>query len=315
MEGRTLVLGGTGSFGGAMAEALIANGALVCLLTRNPGRAEKRFGRYAELEIIAGDVQDAAKLADAAKDCAVIVHGVNYPYDRWVPFMRTATQNVIKAAAGKTILFPGNVYGLGAQTSTALDESAGQLATTRKGKLRIHLEDMLREAAEQNDTRVLIVRAGDYFGPTARNGMVDRIFGHAAMGKKIQAFGRLDARHEWVYLPDLARASVALLEQTDKLAAFETVHVAGHVAESQRAFLARVAALAGHPELGMQILPWWLLGIYGLFDGVVRELLELRYLFDEAVILDGGKFAGLCPGFVRTPLDEAITTTLKSYKA
>ena len=313
MEGRTLVLGGTGSFGGAVADVLIARGAPLRLLTRNPAQAERRFGPG--LDIVAGDVQDAGRLAEAAKDCAHIVDGVNYPYDRWVPFMRTATLNIIDAAKGKTILFPGNVYGLGAQTTASLDERAANLATTRKGKLRIHLENMLRDATAAGDTRVLVVRAGDYFGPTARNGMVDRIFGQAAKGKKMQAFGRLDVRHEWVYLPDLAGASVALLARSEQLDAFEVVHFAGHVEESQRVFLARVASLAGHPGLATQILPWWLLGIYGLFDGVVRELLEMRYLFDGAVILDGAKMAGLCPDFAPTPLDDAIRETLQSYRA
>jgi len=144
--------------------------------------------------------------------------------------------------------------------------------------------------------------------------MVDRLFGNAARGKKMQGFGKLDIPHEWVYLPDLAAAAVALLEQSEKLSPFEIVHFAGHVAASQRVFLENVALIAGHPRLSVQILPWWLLSIYGLFDGVVREMMEMRYLFDKSVILDGAKMTRLCPDIQPTPLDEAIRATLQSYK-
>ena len=53
----------------------------------------------------------------------------------------------------------------------------------------------------------------------------------------------------------------------------------------------------------------------GLLDGPAREMVELRYLFDHAVLLDGIKLTRLLPGFAPTPLEAAIDTTLQSYRA
>lgn len=107
-----LVLGATGGFGGAMIEALRDAGRPVRALVRNPGRAKRRWGNDAGIEIVAGDVQSRTALIEAAEGCAAIVHGINYPYDRWVPYMQTATLNVIAAARASDalVLFPGNVY-------------------------------------------------------------------------------------------------------------------------------------------------------------------------------------------------------------
>ena len=324
-----LVLGATGGFGGAMVGALRAAGRPVRVLSRRPARPEARWGGDPGVEVVAGDVEERARVVEAAAGCPVIVHGVNYPHDRWVPYMQTATNNVIAAAraARALVLFPGNVYGLGAQTAAPLDETAPMRARTRKGLIRIRLEQSLEEATkdtsapvgEQTEAptlppiRVLVLRAGDYFGPTARNGVVDRIFCNAVKGKRIEVFGRLDVPHEWVYLPDLARIGVNLLDRTGAFAPYEVVHARGHVSASQRDFVSRVAERAGAPT-DARVLPWPLVRLHGLFDGAARELVELRYLFDSAVTLDDAKLRRIVPDSETTPLDAAIDATLESYR-
>ncbi len=318
-----LVLGASGGFGGAVAQALLRHGRVVRALSRNPGRAARRFVSGEPIDIVAGDAQQKADLLKAAEGCVAIVHGINYPYHQWVPFMHTATLNVIEAARqhGALIVFPGNVYGLGAQTGHPLDEGVPNQPTTKKGHLRVRLEETLQAATEASGAeavtpvRVLNLRAGDYFGPTVRNGMVDRIFGNAAKGKAIAVFGRLDVPHEWVYLPDLAEAAVALLDRADTRAPYDVVHVAGHVLPTQRAFVTQVAERAGHPGLSVRTMPWPLVRLFGLFDGPARELIELRYLFESAVTLDGAKLRRLLPGLATTPLENAIDQTLESYRA
>ena len=310
-----LVLGATGSFGGAVAHELLARGVPVRALSRDPVAGRAQLGAAPGLAWVAADVQDGAALARAARGAGAIVHGVNYPYHRWRPHMTTATANVIAAARaeGALIVFPGNVYGLGRAAGRALDESAPMQPCSRKGALRVELETELRRAAGAG-LRVLILRAGDYFGPTARNGLVDRIFQPALQGKPIQAIGRLDVAHQWAYLPDLARATVGLMAMRDRLDAFEVVHYAGIVAEPARRFHDAVAKAAGHPGLAVRSLPWWLFRLLATVDPVVRELMEMRYLWDEAVILDGAKLRRLLPGHVDAGLDAAVAATLASYR-
>lgn len=312
MERSTLVLGAGGSFGGAVVREMLARGWQVRALARNPARLT-----LPGAHIIRGDALELESLQHAAQDVGVIVHGVNYPYHQWVPNMEHVTSNVLRAARaqGATVLFPGNVYGFGAQTEMTLPETAGMRPNSEKGKLRLKLETMLLAATLDGKARVLVTRAGDYFGPTVRNGLVDRLFGHAVAGKPMQVFGRIDIAHQWCYVPDLARLAVDLLEKGEALAPFEIVHDRGYVARPQLGFLRLIATQAGRPALKVQRVPWLLLRLAGLFDPVVRELIELRYLFDKSIVIDDPRRQVLLPHFRWTPIEQAIADTLASYRA
>ncbi len=314
--GPTLILGGTGSFGGGLARELLHRSEPIRIFSRNLDTARARFGTSPLVEYFKGDALDSASVARAAEGCGVIVHAMNYPYHMWAPNMRISTNNVIAAAAdhNATILFPGNVYGLGEQFDTPLSESAENLAETRKGRLRIILEEQLQEATEGGQIRVLILRAGDFFGPTVRNGLVDPIFGAAASGKSMRVLGELEQQHQWAYMPDLCRVAVDLLRMTDRLSTFEVVHFAGHTVASTGAFMRQIATLAGHPELKINRPSWVMLRGVGLFNSPVHELLELRYLFDHAVLLDDRKLRTLLPDFALTPLERAVRSTIASYR-
>jgi nucleoside-diphosphate-sugar epimerase len=312
----SLVLGVTGSFGGAVARELVERGRGVRALVRDGGRARAKLGDFAErVELVEGDVQDRDGLVAAASGCGVIVHGVNYPYDQWVPNMENATRNVVAAAreAGAAVVFPGNVYGLAPHYDEPLDESHPEDAPSRKGALRVELEALLAALAEEEGTRVLVVRANDYFGPTVRNGLVDPIFGNAAAGKAMNVIGDPDVRHEMVYVPDLARATVDLLGLGGR-PDFEVVHVGGYVEPTFRDFLLRVARIAGSPPK-VRAAPRFVLRILGLWNGVVRELGEMMYLFENSLLLSDRKLRTLLPDFRYTPIDDAIATTVESYRA
>jgi hypothetical protein len=40
----------------------------------------------------------------------------------------------------------------------------------------------------------------------------------------------------------------------------------------------------------------------------------MRYLWDGSLVLSDEKFRGLVPGFAQTPIEDAIKTTLASYR-
>jgi nucleoside-diphosphate-sugar epimerase len=311
MQRTALILGASGSFGGAVAAEMLRRGWHVRALARNP----ERFSRNG-IDVRQGDALDVDRVVQVAEGVDVIVHGVNYPYHQWIPNMERVTSNALRAARAQnaTLVFPGNVYGFGRQTDAALPETAGMRPNSEKGKLRVKLETMLKAATLDNKARVLVVRAGDYFGPTVRNGLVDRVFGNAVAGKAMQIFGKLNAAHQWAYVPDLARLAVDLLDKGEALAPFEIVHDRGHIARPQLSFLQMIAARAGKPALKIQRVPWTLLRLVGLFDPVARELREMRYLFDETVIIDDPRRQALLPDFRWTSIEQAVDDTLGSYR-
>lgn len=314
MVPRILVLGASRGFGRAVAHEFAARGwALRCLMRRPPDPGVLPDSA----EIVEADAQDRDAVGTAAAGCAVVVHAINYPYPQWDPAMREVTAKAIAACrdAGALMLFPGNVYGFGPLTGRALPEDTPQDATTRKGRLRAELEFMIRRGCDDSRMRALILRGGDFFGPGVRNGLVDRLFARAVAGQPMIWPGRLSTPHQWAYMPDLARLAADLVARRDQLAPFQVVHFAGHVFTRQADFLAAIASGAGRPGLAVRVVPWTLLRLAALFDPMLRELLELDYLFEDAVILDDPARRRLAPGFQPTALDAAIAATLADYRA
>jgi nucleoside-diphosphate-sugar epimerase len=313
-EGTVLVLGATGSFAGAVAAELLNRGQPVRVLVRNKDKLINRFGQPRGLEIIEGDVQNMEDLAAASAGCKTIVHGVNYPYHQWFPHMETATRNILVAARSNNalIVFPGNVYSLGHAGPQPFTETATHNPVSRKGELRQWMEEELAAFARDGG-RVLNMRAGDYFGPTARNGYLDPLFGGAAKGKAMLALGNLSLSHQWAYVPDLARATVDLMAKSEDLSPYEVVHFEGTITKSQREFMSDIARVAGCRDKVLR-LPWVLLRLVALFSPLIREVMEMKYLYESTVLIKGPRFHALLPDFVATPTDQAIAETIKSYR-
>ena len=157
-----LVLGATGGVGGEMARQLRDAGWRVRAMKRG-AVPERRDG----IDWVGGDAMDARDVREAARGCAVIVHAVNPPgYRRWSELVLPMLDHTIAAAKaeGATIVLPGNVYNYGADAFPLLAEDAPQHPATRKGAIRVEMERRL-ELASREGARVLIVRAGDFFGP------------------------------------------------------------------------------------------------------------------------------------------------------
>jgi nucleoside-diphosphate-sugar epimerase len=309
-----LVLGATGSFAGAVAAELLSRKVPVRALVRDRQKLISRFGQPALLEIVEGDVQNIADLTAAAAGCTTIVQGVNYAYHEWFPHMETATENILSVAKNNNalIVFPGNVYSLGRAQGGPYTEAASHNPVSRKGKLRQWMEEKLQAYANDGG-RVLNIRAGDYFGPTARNGYLDPLFGGAAKGKAMLALGNLSLSHQWAYVPDLARATVDLMQMSADLKPYEVVHFEGTITSSQRAFMSDISRVANSPDK-VNKAPWLILRMVALFSPLIREVMEMKYLYEDTLLIKGPRFDELLPHFKATPNDQAIAETIESYR-
>ncbi len=159
-----LVLGATGGIGGAVGRRLESSGWHVRALHRTPGSVATKHG----FEWRAGDAMVASDVAAAAEGVSLIVHAVNPPgYRNWGKLVLPMLDNTIAAARanGAKILLPGTVYNYGPDAFPDIVEDAAQRPRTRKGRIRVEMEQRLRTFAETGAGTVLIVRAGDFFGP------------------------------------------------------------------------------------------------------------------------------------------------------
>jgi nucleoside-diphosphate-sugar epimerase len=307
-----LVLGATGGIGGEAARQLRDAGWDVRALQRRGSQSiEQRDG----ITWIRGDALNAHEVLAAADGCSVIVHAVNPPgYRQWSELVLPMLDNTIAAASamGATIVLPGTVYNFGPDAFPMLSEESAQHPVTRKGAIRVEMERRLL-AASKNGARVLIVRAGDFFGPKAGNNWFSQ--GLVKPGKPVTAVsnpGR-SVGHQWSYLPDVARTMIELLARRDSLGPFATFHMAGHwdadgsqMAEAIR----RVVARRTGRKPRIIAFPWWLLTLASPFVATFREMREMRYLWREPVQMDNARLIAALGREPHTPLDAALEATL-----
>lgn len=190
-----------------------------------------------------------------------------------------------------------------------LTEATPQRPSSNKGAIRVELERTL-EAASFEGVKVLIVRVGDFFGPRPGNSWFSQ--GMIKPGKPVRMVnlpGEPGVGHAWAYLPDLADAMVRLAEQEARLAPFETFHFAGHWDHDGRQLGEAIARACG-PGVKLRRLPWFALRLLAPFVTVLREMMEMRYLWREPFRLDNAKLVALLGEETHTPLDAAVRATL-----
>lgn len=302
---RALVIGSSGSFGRAMTQELLARGWSVRALRRSQGRPLALTG----IEQVSGDALEPEDVARAAQGVQVIVHGYNSPYPAWGQTQVRAAQAVARAALEQRacLLVPGNVYGLGPRFDQPLTEDCERQPLSRKGQIRNQVEAVL-EQATLGGAQLINLRCGDYFGPEAPNTWLHFITQRALRGGGLVDPGTTPGvPHEWAYLPDVAAAAADLLERRFELSSNETFHFSSmqlSTAELMQALLR---------ELGPRRvwrMPWRMLRWLSPFAPLLRELVEMRYLWDQPVLLDDGKLQRFLGRVRRTPLDRALRASL-----
>jgi nucleoside-diphosphate-sugar epimerase len=288
MSKTVLILGASGKIGRHASEAFARAGWTVRTFDRRTGN-----------------------LVRDAQGADVIVNGWNPPkYHDWARLIPALTRDVIAAAkaSGATVIVPGNVYNFGDEPGE-WSEATPHRPTTKKGRIR---EDMER-AYEASGVQTIVLRAGNFIDPNHSDDVMSLLFLRAISRGKITVPGAPDVLQAYCYVPDWARAAVALAEKRNELGRFEDVPFAGHAftAEDLRVFLSRELGR----ELGYAAFPWWLFSLLSPFWELAREMREMRYLWNTPHSLSGTKLARLLPEFRATPLQTVWRAALEGAKA
>ena len=277
MTRTVLILGASGHSGSAFADAFASAGWRL-----------RRFQRG----------EDPAK---AARGADLIVNAMNPPdYHDWARQIPQITELAMTAAraSGARVLIPGNVYVYGTQPAPWSAATAHH-PCSRKGQIRATMEAAWRRSG----LPVTILRAGAFLDGS-KPGLVMGLLVLKKLHKgRITALARPDIPRAYAYLPDLARAAVALSERGD-LPVFADIPFPGHTF-SMNDFAAEIARQTGRsPRLTR--FPWWSLRLAAPFWELARELGEMRYLFEHPHSLDGKALAARLPDFETTPFAEVV---------
>jgi len=314
MTRTALIIGATGGVGSETARVLAQRGFRVRALHRNPEQAKARMASLGAIEWVKGDALNAADVLAASAGVRLVVHAANPPgYRNWKGLALPMLENSIAAAkaAGARLVFPGTVYNFGPETLPKVAESAPQRPKTRKGAIRVAMEQRLLQAA-RDGVPVLIVRAGDFFGAASQNSWFSQAL--VKPGKPLRSLlypGEREVGHAWAYLPDLAETIVQLLEREAELGSFEVFHFAGHWFERGVEIAEATRRVAGVPNARIWSFPWLAIYLLSPFVETFREMIEMRYLWKSALELDNSKLRAFLGKEPHTPLEQALRTTLR----
>lgn len=306
-----LVLGATGGVGGTLARRLLSEGWHIRALNRNADKATQAEPAY---EWVQGDAMSAADVARAAAGATLIVHAVNPAgYRNWGELVLPMVDNTIAAACatGATILLPGTIYNFGPDAFPSLREDSPQNPVTSKGRIRAEMERRLRQATTCG-ARVLIVRAGDFFGPGAANNWFSQ--GMVQPGKPVKSVispGAKGVGHQWAYLPDVAETMARLIERRGELPDFAVYHMDGIWDADGRTLIDAIGRVVGR-RLAVWSFPWWSMPLFAPFVPLLKELREMRYIWSTPIRMDNACLVSVLGEEPRTPLDTAVRHTLES---
>lgn len=298
-----LILGARGRFGTAATQAFADAGWQVMAQVRSGSAFDQP-----RIQTLRAPLDEPAVLAAAARAARVVVYAVNPAYTRWgqdlLPSARAGME--VAQRLGAAFMLPGNVYNFGASMPSTLEPQTPQQPTSRKGRLRCQLEEEMAARAAQG-LHSVVIRAGDFFGCGAGGWFDQAIVKSLGRGRLVYP-GPLHVPHAWAYLPDLARAFVAVAEGGVP-SGFANLHFAGHTLTGAD-LLDRIEAVTGRRGLQRGSLPWGVMRAGALFVPMWRELVEMAYLWRVPHALDGTALARLVGPLPHTPVDAALTATL-----
>jgi nucleoside-diphosphate-sugar epimerase len=221
------------------------------------------------------------------------------------------------SSSGATVLLPGTVYNYGPDAWADLHEQAPQNPLTRKGAIRVEMERRLAEAARQGGLRAIVLRAGDFFGPGAANNWFSQ--GLVRPGRPVTRIVDPGARgigHQWAYLPDVGAAMVRLLERRHLLPAMARFHMDGHWDPNGSQMVQTIRDVVQRRAGNLPRVwrfPWGLARLASPWVPFLREVQEMRYLWERPVRLRGELLAELLgQDLPHTPWEDAVERTLES---
>ncbi|MFG1363366.1 NAD-dependent epimerase/dehydratase family protein [Xanthobacter versatilis] len=314
------LVGATGSIGASIAAALGDAGTPFAAIGRSLAGLTRAFAarpqaalRTCDPELRTWNQDDPATIRGAFRGLDTLVYMVGVPYDAFHLHPRLMARTVEAAAAEgvSRLLLIGTAYPFGRPQAALVDESHPRTPHTFKGQMRKAQEDVLMEADAAGVIRATILRLPDFYGPGVERSFLADIFAAAAEGRRAKVVGPIDRPHQFVFVPDVGPVVRTLLA-TD--AAFgRTFNLGGAGTISVREVAERAFALANarpNAKPRLMVANKTMLRLAGLFDPVMRELVEMNYLMTTPVIMDDTALEALIGPVAKTSYADGIARTI-----
>jgi nucleoside-diphosphate-sugar epimerase len=282
------ILGAGGVIGIELAKALPAYTSSIRLVSRNPKRVNQSD------HLFKADLLNEEEVIKAVEgsDIVYLTAGFTYNTALWEKVWPLAVRNTISACkkAKAKLVFFDNIYMYDPEFIGSMDENTPINPSSKKGKVRKQIAQMILDEVEKGELVALIARSADFYGPSIQGNSVltETVFKPIYQNKKANWFGSLNAKHSFTYTPDAGKAT-ALLGNTED--AYQQVW---HLPTAEnpltgKQWVDQVAAAMGKTAK-VQLAPKWLVRIMGLFNPIMKEFVEMFYQYDRDYVFLSKKF-------------------------
>ncbi len=303
-----IILGAAGPIGKSVSKALKDQNKTIRHIIRNTSVEEKDVVKADLL-----DSKDALKAIEGGSHVYLCV-GLEYNSKVWEHDWPIVMRNVIDACekVDATLIFLDNIYMYGpSPLSNPITESHRQEPSSRKGKARKIVSDMLLKAMNDKKVRGVIGRSADFYGPNTPYGSFNISFmSNMSKGKNPQYIGKGNVIHNYAYTDDIGRALVVLALDVDSYGEV------WHLPTCSPLTIEEVTALFSSylkQDFKVSFMPKPMLSILGLFIPILKEVKEMFYQFEHPYNVDDSKFRSRYTDFEVTPIAEGIKALIDSY--
>jgi nucleoside-diphosphate-sugar epimerase len=342
--GKVGLFGAAGAAGQVIAAALSTAGRDYRVVGRARAPLEAAFGHDPHAEIVTWNPDDLASISAAAEGLQTVIYLVGVPYDQFAahPPLTERTLSGVTAAGVERFILIGTVYPYGRARGNPVSENHPREPHTFKGKMRLAQEDLVLAAhgrpggrpsgsagesgsgSERTSGRVsggtsgpttlstLVLRLPDFYGPGIERSLINGVFEGAAHGKRAQVIGPVDVPHEFIYLPDIGPVVEKLTRTPEAYGRWW--HLAGTGTITQREVARQAYALAGR-EPKLMVAGKTMLRMLGLFNPLMRELVEMNYLMAQPVVLDDSALTQLIGPIAKTSYEDGIRQAFNAARA
>jgi nucleoside-diphosphate-sugar epimerase len=306
--GATAIIGASGAVGREIGRQLSERGEPFVAIGRDGAKLNALFANTgAETRI--WSTEDTASLVTALRGVENVIYAIGVEYWKFElhPILVQRALDAARAAGVERFMVIGTVYPYGRPQTALVSETHPRRPHTFKGRMRKEQEDLVLGAHRPGTFESVVLRLPDLYGPGMEKSIMTEPFANAPHGKASSLLGPADLPHEFAFIPDCAAVALRVLEEPRAYGRFWNYAGAGTI--TIRAFADEIYRQCGTaPRYTIATKP--LLRLLGLFNPMMRELVEMHYLVTEPVVLDDTKLRSLLGDLPKTPYRDGIARTL-----
>jgi len=326
-----IIFGSTGVIGTFLAEYLSKQhpGWKIKAVTRSTAN-ESRLSKLnlPNVTTVAGDPFDKDQVLALCEECQKVYccigfHKYETPY--WAKHWPLVADNMLAATgSGRQLIFCDNLYAYG--HGRDLNEQSPTIKASLKTKpaIRSLLRQKFQDHMKAHPGTVTVIGASDFFGPhcTAAAVAGDIFIGKIVAGESPMALCASNKMHDLCFAPDFAKAmAVASIS----VKAYDRFWICPHSIHNMT--LAEIANAvqkivtntdpakqkANNTPISITVLPAFVLAIASPFMTMMRELYQMRHIWQNDYTFDDSNF---CQEFnvQATPYETALIEAVEFYK-